>query len=402
MKKIASLLLALVLLTGLVGTLPVSAAEATLSLTADKSNVKVGNTITVTAVYQGRDGTSSSGLPIATSISSLDAVFYYNSDVFEFISCTGANAAGSNGMIRLSYSSTSPLFWSCTIKLTFKAINSGNANFKIETDGVYDNDDNPMGSPSKSLSVTAAEDASEKSNDATLSSIVVRGSFGRTVPLSPQFNKNVTNYTATVDILTKSCTISYTTSDSKATATISGNNTLESSKTTRVITVTAQNGTTKKYPIVIIRSSSALNELQDSLTTTTTARDTTSTTKKTELDSKPTTTAKNQPADTTAGENPSRSTANKSSDTPTESNSAEATKPTQSSKPNSTTDVSTEEADQIETIGPTDTAMAKDEPSGLGKFITENRTLLLIITATISLAALTGAILLYLRRIHRK
>ena len=52
MKKMLSLLLALLVLTGMIGALPVSAAGSA-TITASKSTVNVGGTVTVTAKYSG-------------------------------------------------------------------------------------------------------------------------------------------------------------------------------------------------------------------------------------------------------------------------------------------------------------------------------------------------------------
>ncbi len=257
MKKIASLLLALVLLTGLVGTLSVSAAGSA-SISANKSSVNVGGTVTVTASYSGG----------GAGIGSLDAYFHYNAKVFEYVSCSGATAAGGAGSIKMSYfcqDITAPK--SVTVSVTLKAIATGSGNFKWETEGMYDDEDNLLGNPGKSLSVSATNPT--KSGDATLS--YLRPSKGTLVP---QFDKNVTEYTVTVPHSVNRGLLNFSTTDPHATSVITNNADLAVGKTTRVITVTAQNGTTKKYTIVFTREaapSTTTGKNPTGSTTTTTA-----------------------------------------------------------------------------------------------------------------------------------
>jgi hypothetical protein len=74
------------------------------------------------------------------------------------------------------------------------------------------------------------------------------------VTLKPAFNANTLNYTATVGNDTTSLSISATAEDSKATVTITGNTNLKVGSNTVKITVTAEDGTTKVYTIVVTRS----------------------------------------------------------------------------------------------------------------------------------------------------
>lgn len=252
MKKLCCILLALLLTTS-VAILPVSAAGSA-TISANSSNVIVGKTVTVTAKF-------SSG----TGIGSMDAMFYYNSSTFEYVSCAGATGNGGGGNVRLSYlcyEVTAPK--NLTVTITLKAIAPGAGNFKWTTEGFYDDEETLLGTPSKSLSVSASNPT--LSGDATLS--YLRPSKGT---LTPQFSKNVTNYTVSVPYTVTRGLLNYSASDANARTEITQNADLKVGKTTRIITVTAPNGTVKKYTVVFTREAPPS-------TTTVTPTDTTTTT----------------------------------------------------------------------------------------------------------------------------
>lgn len=93
--------------------------------------------------------------------------------------------------------------------------------------------------------VTYSVEITKKSSDATLYSLSVKDAT-----LSPAFSSDKTSYTADIEYRTSPLTINYKTNDSKATAKVSGNSSLKVGKNTITITVTAEDGTTKKYTIV--------------------------------------------------------------------------------------------------------------------------------------------------------
>ena len=236
MKRIFSLLGALMLLLCMLGNLPVFAAGS-VSVSADKTTVTIGNTVTVTIQCDGG----------GKGIGSMDAYFHYNTKAFEYQSCTGAIANGSAGTLKLSYFAEGlegPK--SLTVALKFKAIGVGDSGFKWETEGMYDDDDNLLSNTDKSLSVTANNPT--KSGDATLA--YLRPSKGT---LTPKFDKNVTSYTVSVPYTVTRLLLTYDTTHPDATEEITDNADLQVGKTTRIITVTAPNGTVKKYTVTVTR-----------------------------------------------------------------------------------------------------------------------------------------------------
>lgn len=252
MKKLICLLCALMLTLGLWIPATVSAA-GTVTVSPAEETVTIGDTITITLAYNGG----------GKGIGSLDAYFHYNAKTFEYLSCNGATANGGGGSVKISYfcqELTAPK--KVTITLTFKAIKAGAADFELETEGMYDDEDNLLGTPKKSLAVAANNPT--LSGDATLSYLKpLKGT------LTPKFDKNVTEYTVSVPYTVTRVTLSYTTTDPNATTSIVGKADLEVGENTRTVTVTAPNGDTKKYTVVITREEQKTTAKPSSTTGTT-------------------------------------------------------------------------------------------------------------------------------------
>jgi len=229
MKKLFCLLSALLLVIGLLGSVAVAAA-GTATISASKSSVTVGQQVTVTAKYNGG----------GKGIGSLDAYLHYNAKVFEYVSCNGATANGGAGSVKMSYfadGATAPQ--TVTVTVTLKAIAVGSGDVKWETEGMYDDDDNLLGKPNQNLSVSVSNPS--LSGDATLKTL--RPTKGT---LTPKFSKNVTEYTVSVPYTVTRGLLVFEPTDPNAKSVVTENADLKVGKTTRVITVTAPNGTVKK------------------------------------------------------------------------------------------------------------------------------------------------------------
>ncbi len=258
MKKISCLLVSLLMLLGMLGAIPVAAAGG-VSVSANKSTVTIGETVTVTATYTHPDG-----------IGSMDLYFHYNTKAFEYVSSNpGASGAGK---LKISYYATEAVApTSVTVTITLKAVAAGSGDFKLETAYIAtDEDDTALEGDVRTLSVSANNPT--LSGDADLTSL--KPSKGT---LNPQFNKNTTNYTVSVPYTVTSVSLICTTSHPDADTAVSGKNALAVGKNTRVVTVTAPNGNTKKYTVVITRE-----EQKTTAATTTTPPASTSTTQPTE------------------------------------------------------------------------------------------------------------------------
>lgn len=252
MKKLFCLLSTLLLVIGLLGSVAVAAA-GTASISVNKSTVTVGQQITVTAKYDGG----------GKGIGSLDAYLHYNAKVFEYVSCSGATANGGAGSVKISYfADGTTAAKTATISVTLKAIAVGNGDLKWETEGMYDDNDTLLGKPGKNLSASVSNPS--LSGDATLS--YLRPSKGTLVP---KFDKNVTEYTVSVPYTVTRGLLNFTATDPNAKTEVTDNADLKVGKNTRVITVTAPNGTTKKYTVVITREAAQSTTTGDSTVSTT-------------------------------------------------------------------------------------------------------------------------------------
>lgn len=132
-----------------------------------------------------------------------------------------------------------------TYRIKLSAINTGSATITVTPSGVSDGSGNPanLGAKSIKINVTAPR---EKSNDNNLKSLNVTG-----FELSPEFDKDVQVYLATVPEGTKSIEIKATTNSPYATVTGAGNIDLEEGTNAINIVVKSETGIEKIYTINI-------------------------------------------------------------------------------------------------------------------------------------------------------
>lgn len=230
MKKIKLLFMLVIALFGLsFSIIKVHAASLSLTANASTSSTVVGNTFTITFKYSSK--------------TPLGAVYYsmtYDSDLLTLTSGTQSNA--------LSYTGSAT---NDTIKFTFKAKKSGNATVKFKINEALDFDENVLSADSISKTITIKtqkeiEESYSKNNNLTKITL----SNGT---LSPEFDKNKTSYSATVENDVTSITVSGTKEDSKSSVSGFKEYELEEGVNKIDIRVTAQNGSSKTYTINVTR-----------------------------------------------------------------------------------------------------------------------------------------------------
>ena len=252
-KKMLALFLSVWLLIAAMTALPVAAAEGTLSGSASSGTVTVGSTVIVTFTYKVDTG----------KIASILSKIKYNAEKLS-LNITASDEASSDGVSFRGDAGVTTAVFECPdsgilpseakFSLIFQTEAVGEDTVSLTTEEFkgcesevtvmqsYD-----LGLPATSVTVIANNPT--KSGNADLKSLVP--SKGT---LSPKFNPNVTEYTISVNHSVTSLTLSANPDHSEAKTSISGKNALEVGKNTRVITVTAPNGTTKKYTVVITRA----------------------------------------------------------------------------------------------------------------------------------------------------
>ena len=260
MKRLLTICILCLLIVSLLSSVSVSAA-AGLSVSASAASVTEGKTVTITLTYDGGDK------PIA----GIDGILSYDTNLFTYASCGNKDveANGDAGKVRFIYDAggtTAPK--SVEIPFTFKAKKPGECTFSVATNEFVDDINySSLGSPAKSITVSAmaptATNAPTKSGNAKLKRLVP--SKGT---LTPKFDPDVTDYTVTVPYDVQSVLFSADSQDPDADVYISGKGAVSVGKNTRVVTVTAPNGTTKKYNLTIIRKEAPSTTTGDTDSTT--------------------------------------------------------------------------------------------------------------------------------------
>lgn len=220
----------------------INAANGTY-ISFSSNTVNKGKNVTVTVTFKTNK-----------AMSAVEGIVGYDSSVLKFVSGTNANCSGGGGKIVIACNGNS-----ASATLTFKAIGVGNSSFSVR-DCVYvpTTNNNSVSIEGASATLTVI-DKSAQSNDASLKSLSISNGS-----LSPSFSKTVYSYSVNVENSIKSLRISAVTNNNKASVKISGSDTLSVGNNTRVITVTAENGTVKKYTVTINRKAEEKQESSSS------------------------------------------------------------------------------------------------------------------------------------------
>lgn len=258
MRRIRSIILTmmLILTTTLFCRVPVLAA-ANISVSVNKSNVKVGDTVTVTLSI-------TSGYGAQGVLKKSSGVLGGSSDEYFTI------GAGVGDVQRFSYKATS--VGSCTFSIQeplddttdvdggTPSIGVGSATVTVtsassnnDSNSNKDNKDNSGSNTGNDSNANKDNENKEekKSSNASLGSLVISAGS-----LSPEFSAATKDYTATVDYSCSSLAVTANPADSKASVTsVTGNDSLEVGENTVSVVVTAEDGSTSTYNIVVTRRS---------------------------------------------------------------------------------------------------------------------------------------------------
>lgn len=208
----------------LFSTMKAEAASGTISISRNKSQVVVGNTVTFTVTVNYSGGMSA--LQYNTS---------YDSSMLSMVSGSPADAIGLNNVKSKTYT------------YTFKAKKSGTATFKFSAVGSTWSGNSSISFTTKSASVsiiTQQQLEASYSKNNNLSSLGIEGAT-----LSPSFSASVTSYTVNLPANTEKIKVTGTKADSRATISGLGEIEVEDGKNTIKVVVTAQNGASKTYTI---------------------------------------------------------------------------------------------------------------------------------------------------------
>ena len=229
MKKIRLLLL----MFFAVFALPIIVNAASGSVTISSTNkVVVGNKVTVTV-------TLSSDVSIGSWSMSLD----YDSNYLQLTS--SSTEFGGNKMVDSVATGVS----SKKYTFTFQAKKSGSTNLKISNYEAYATDESAitLSTGSKTISIiTQKELEASYSKDNNLKALEVEG-----FEITPEFKKDVLDYSVTVPEGTKTVNIKATKNDSRASVSGAGEVELVEGANNLKIVVRAENGSEKTYNLIV-------------------------------------------------------------------------------------------------------------------------------------------------------
>ena len=254
MKKLFGCILSLVMAVMLVFTPAEHVYAQGLGLSVSSSSVAVGKTVKVTVsmpsgyfgtvvISSSDEGVLSNGGDGVANIG--DAAGYPTSQSFSFTakaagSCTikayctvVGDAEGNDAGGTITGAST---------KVTVTSASSNN-----DSNSNKDNKDNTGNDSNANKDNENKEE--KKSSNASLGSLVISAGT-----LSPEFSAATKDYTATVDYSCSSLAVTANPADSKASVTsVTGNDSLEVGENTVSVVVTAEDGSTSTYNIVVTR-----------------------------------------------------------------------------------------------------------------------------------------------------
>ena len=256
MRRIRSIILTmmLILTTTLFSRVPVLAA-ANISVSVNKSNVKVGDTVTVTlSITSGYGaqgvlkkssgvlgGSSDEYFTIGAGVGDVQSFSYKATSVG---SCTFSIQEPLDDTTDVDGGTPSIGVGSATVTVTSASSNNDSNSNKDNKDNSGSNTGNDNNSNKDN-----ENKEEKKSSNASLGSLVISAGT-----LSPEFSAATKDYTATVDYSCSSFAVTANPADSKASVTsVTGNDSLEVGENTVSVVVTAEDGSTSTYNIVVTR-----------------------------------------------------------------------------------------------------------------------------------------------------
>ena len=226
------------------------AAVATIELQAENDTVRVGEEFEVTLWInvQPTEGEN----PQAAVIGDFEAYLIYNADVIEFVTAPSCITGGA-GMLKIADMGASPSVGSRKYVARFRALARGVSDLSLDSRPVvYTYGMDGAMSVSSNVLTVAVEAAQDASDNANLSALKV--SPGK---ISPAFATTVREYEVTVPYESERIVVSALTEDENAVVGVNGSTGLKVGRNTVVVTVTAENGTEKRYYLYVTRQEEA-------------------------------------------------------------------------------------------------------------------------------------------------
>lgn len=224
----------------------VQAAVAKIDLQVADDVIRVGEEFEVSLVISAQPAEDET--PQAAVIGDFEAYLIYNADVMEFVTAPSCITGGA-GMLRIADMGATASEGTRKYVIRFQALTRGTSELSLDSRPmVYSYGlGNAMSVSSNELHlvVEATEDASDNAN---LSALKVNPG-----KISPAFATTVREYEVSVPYETEMIVVSALTEDEKAIVGVNGSTGLKVGRNTVVVTVTAEDGTEKRYYLYVTR-----------------------------------------------------------------------------------------------------------------------------------------------------
>ncbi len=222
------------------------AAVATIDLQAENETVRVDEEFEVTLWINVQPAAGETAQ--AAVIGDFEAYLIYNADVMEFVTAPSCITGGA-GMLRIADMGAEASVGSRKYVIRFRALERGVSEVSLDSRPVIYTYgmDSAMSVSSNVLSI-AVEAAQDASDNANLSALKV--SPGK---ISPAFATTIREYEVTIPYSAERIVVSALTEDENAVVGVNGSTGLAVGRNTVTVTVTAENGTEKRYYLYVTR-----------------------------------------------------------------------------------------------------------------------------------------------------
>ncbi len=228
------------------GTETAQAAVAMIDLQTEKEAVRVDEEFEVSLWINVQPAEGES--PQAAVIGDFEAYLIYDADVIEFVTAPSCITGGA-GMLRIADMGAEASVGSRKYVIRFRALERGISDISLDSRPiVYTYGMNNAMSVSSSVLTVLVEASEDASDNANLSALKVNPG-----KLSPAFATTIREYEVTIPYSSERIVVSALTEDEKAVVGVNGSTGLKVGRNTVVVTVTAENGTEKRYYLYVTR-----------------------------------------------------------------------------------------------------------------------------------------------------
>ncbi len=206
-------------------------ADGSTSVAFSKSTLNVGETLTVTVRFKASE-----------KMYGVEAKIQYDSKLLQYVSAPNGPESAS-GIVHIVAAASGT---DATETVTFKAVGTGSGAISV-SEAIYAADQE-VAMKGSSANISVVDKAAEKSSNADLKYITPSAGS-----LTPNFSANTTSYSITIPNSVTVLTLGAGTAHSGANWDVEGSKNMKVGSNQRVIVVTAEDGTTKKYTLNITR-----------------------------------------------------------------------------------------------------------------------------------------------------